>query len=73
MGLLREFVKQCRKPSGRLGRFVGRAMNFGHGGVRRWGLGHLSIKPDAVILDIGCGGGKAVQEMALSALHIIPS
>jgi hypothetical protein len=31
MGLAEKFVKQCSKPEGLLGRFVGRAMNVGHG------------------------------------------
>ncbi|HOW57208.1 MAG TPA: class I SAM-dependent methyltransferase [Smithellaceae bacterium] len=65
MSFTEKFVKQCRKPSGRFGKFVARAMNFGHTGIRRWGLSHTSINPDAIILDIGCGGGKTVQEMAL--------
>ncbi len=66
MGLLKKFVMQCRKPSGRLGRFVGRSMNIGHAKIRQWGLSHISIKPDSCVLDIGCGGGKAVKEIASS-------
>lgn len=66
MGFIEKFVKQCRKPSGRFGKFVARVMNFGHTGLRRWGLSHTSINPDAIILDIGCGGGKTVQEMAMA-------
>jgi ubiquinone/menaquinone biosynthesis C-methylase UbiE len=66
MGLFKKFVMQCRKPSGRLGRFVGRSMNFGHAKIRQWGLSHISIKPDSCVLDIGCGGGKAVKEIASS-------
>ncbi|UCE34579.1 MAG: class I SAM-dependent methyltransferase [Deltaproteobacteria bacterium] len=46
-----------------LGRFVGRAMNTGHARIRRWGLGHLSEEPSAVI-DVGCGGGAALRDMA---------
>ena len=64
MKLLEKFVMQCRRPSGFFGRFVGRSMNFGHRRVRRWGLRHVSIKPDSCVLDIGCGGGKTVKEMA---------
>ena len=30
MGLIEKFVMQCRKPSGRFGKFVGRSMNLGH-------------------------------------------
>lgn len=66
MGLFEKFVMQCRKPSGRFGRFVGRSMNFGHTQVRQWGLSHISLKPDSYVLDIGCGGGKTVKEMASS-------
>jgi ubiquinone/menaquinone biosynthesis C-methylase UbiE len=66
MGLFKKFVMQCRKPSGRFGRLVGRSMNFGHTKVRQWGLSHISIKPDSYVLDIGCGGGKAVKEIASS-------
>ena len=65
MGITEKFVKQCRKPSGQFGKFVGRSMNFGHKRIRHWGLSHLSINPDSAILDIGCGGGKAVQELAM--------
>jgi len=66
MRLLEKFVMQCRKPSGHFGRFVGRSMNFGHTKVRRWGLSHISFKPDSSVLDIGCGGGKTVKEIASS-------
>ena len=66
MGLFRKLGMQCRKPSGRFGRFVGRSMNSGHGKIRRWGLSHISINPDSCVLDIGCGGGKGVKEIASS-------
>ena len=66
MGLFKKLIMQCRKPSGRFGRFVGRSMNIGHAKIRRWGLRHISIKPDSCVLDIGCGGGKAVKEIASS-------
>ena len=65
MGLAEKFVRQCRKPEGLLGRFVGRAMNRGHAKVRRWGLTHVSLEPHATILDIGCGGGGALGDMAV--------
>ena len=64
MWFMEKMAKQCRRPAGRLGKFLGRGMNFGHASLRRWGLGHISIEPDGIILDVGCGGGKTVQEMA---------
>ncbi|MBA7556206.1 2-methoxy-6-polyprenyl-1,4-benzoquinol methylase, mitochondrial [subsurface metagenome] len=64
MGFMEKMVRQCRKPTGSFGRFVGMGMNTGHGRLRRWGLSHISINLDAFILDVGCGGGKAVQELA---------
>ena len=67
MGFFEKYVKQCRKPSGLLGKFVGRSMNFGHGGIRSWGLSHITVSPQSNILDVGCGGGKTVQELAMLA------
>ena len=64
MGLFKKFLMQCRKPSGLLGRFIGRAMNSGHAKIRRWGLTSISINPNSYVLDIGCGGGKGVKEIA---------
>ena len=66
MGMFKKIVMQCRKPSGWLGRFIGKAMNSGHSKLRRWGLGHISIKSDSCVLDIGCGGGMSIKEIASS-------
>ena len=64
MGFMEKMVKQCRKPTGLFGRFVGMGMNTGHSRLQRWGLSHISIKPNESILDMGCGGGKGIQELA---------
>lgn len=64
MGLMEKMLKQCRKPTGRFGRLVGMGMNMGHGKLRRWGLSHIAINVDAFVLDVGCGGGKTVLELA---------
>ena len=55
---------QCKKHSGRFGRFLARGMNFGHSGLTRWGLGFIDIASDVDALDIGCGGGKTVERLA---------
>jgi len=64
MGFMEKMVRQCRKPTGLFGRLVGIGMNTGHGRLRHWGLSHISINIDAFILDVGCGGGKAVRDLA---------
>jgi SAM-dependent methyltransferase len=61
------FTRQCRRPTGWLGRRVARAMNVSHGGLTRWGLQHLQIEPAARILDIGCGGGQTVRTLSAMA------
>ena len=60
--------RQFRKPAGWLGGLASLGMNMGHEKVWRWGLEHIGIQPDAVILDVGCGGGGAVKILAQAAL-----
>lgn len=57
-------VNQCQKPTGWLGRFVLRNMNWRHSRVTDWGLSHVAIEKHATILDIGCGGGRTVSKLA---------
>ena len=64
MGFGEKIVRQCRKPQGFLGRLLGRVMNAGHSKVRRWGLGCVSAESYDAVLDIGCGGGGALRDMA---------
>jgi len=64
MGLAEKFVRQCRRPEGLLGRLVGRAMNTGHKKIHRWSLRYVSAKSYSAVLDVGCGGGGALREMA---------
>lgn len=59
--------RQVRKPSGLLGRRMLRAMNLGHAAMTDWGLQHITVPKNAVILDIGCGGGRTVQKLAALA------
>jgi ubiquinone/menaquinone biosynthesis C-methylase UbiE len=67
MGILQTVFKQFRKPTGWLARFAGLGMNREHEKVWRWGLEHIAIQPDAIILDVGCGGGGAVRILAQAA------
>jgi ubiquinone/menaquinone biosynthesis C-methylase UbiE len=62
-------LSQYRCPSGVSGRKVAANMNKGHWDLTTWGLKHVSIKLDSVILDVGCGGGKTISRLARRAVH----
>jgi ubiquinone/menaquinone biosynthesis C-methylase UbiE len=66
-GIMQAMFKQFRKPTGWLAGLAGLGMNRGHEKVWRWGLEHVAVAPDAVILDVGCGGGGAVRILAWAA------
>jgi ubiquinone/menaquinone biosynthesis C-methylase UbiE len=67
--LTQQRLANARKPTGRLGRFLIRAMNIRHYPMTNWGLSHLSIGNQDMILDIGCGGGGAVHKLAKIATN----
>jgi len=64
MPFSRVFGAQCRKPSGWLGWLMGPLMNWRHRPLSRWTIELMDIQPNSAILDIGCGGGMAIKEMA---------
>lgn len=62
--LMRKLLEQCRKPTGWLGDWVAWEMNLGHSKLTAWGLQHTSIEEHFIVLDVGCGGGRTVRELA---------
>ena len=60
-------IGQCRKPRGWVGRFYAWLMGVRHAGVTAWGLSDLEVAPQFAILDVGCGGGAAVERLAAKA------
>jgi ubiquinone/menaquinone biosynthesis C-methylase UbiE len=58
---------QFRKPTGWMAKFIGLGMNREHEKVWRWGLEHITIASDAIVLDVGCGGGGTVKILAQAA------
>jgi ubiquinone/menaquinone biosynthesis C-methylase UbiE len=60
---------QYRYPTGVSGRKVAANMNKGHWDLTTWGLKHVNVKSDFVILDVGCGGGKTISRLARRAVQ----
>lgn len=58
---------QARKPTRWIGRWFIRGMNVAHAALTEWGIGHVDIGKGFTILDVGCGGGKAVARLAALA------
>lgn len=56
-----ELLVNAGNPQGELGEELIDNMNVNHEKLARWGVRHLNIKKDSVILDIGCGGGVNVR------------
>lgn len=59
-------MKQGGKPSGLLGKIIGSMMNRNHKSMYAWGLEKADLTGISTALDIGCGGGKAIQLLAAS-------
>src|SRR5690242_17290385 len=60
-------VRQCRRPTWLPGRLVAMVMNLSHRRLSAWGLSHLVIDKQFTILDVGCGGGQTIKELATRA------
>ena len=59
-----------RKPKGKLGNIQLKSMNKEHTPFALWNLKHLDIKPDDIVLDVGCGGGININRMAEKAKKV---
>jgi SAM-dependent methyltransferase len=62
-------MDQYRCPTGTEGRAIAASMNRRHSTLTAWGLKHVKINPDSIILDVGCGGGKTVSTLAQRAVQ----
>ena len=69
MSLLKKIFKNARKPEGILGKLSVKIMNVVHGAISAWGMKHLTLSGDELLLDIGCGGGENVAEFLKRLPH----
>jgi ubiquinone/menaquinone biosynthesis C-methylase UbiE len=58
---------QVRKPTRWVGLIFAWIMNLSHSKLTDWGLSHVRIENDFVVLDVGCGGGQTIQKLAVLA------
>jgi ubiquinone/menaquinone biosynthesis C-methylase UbiE len=59
--------EQYRYPTGAKGKRVAAKMNQAHKDLTTWGFRHVRVKPEFVVLDVGCGGGKTISRLARRA------
>ncbi len=64
MSFSEKLMKQGSKPSGIIGGLIGSLMNMNHSNIYRWGLRSVSLDSHSTALDIGCGGGEVIRQMA---------
>ncbi|EJQ53495.1 Uncharacterized protein BWINRASL_01139 [Bacillus mycoides] len=69
MGILQRLIKQAKNPRGTIGSSMLCIMNAAHTRLTNWALQKIHIREDAVILDIGCGGGKTIHSLSRLTPH----
>lgn len=57
------FFQNTCKPKGLGGSIMVNMMNIGHSSMAEWGLTHINIEDNDIVLDIGCGGGANIKKM----------
>ena len=56
-------------PRGRLGRLAGHMMAVANAPLNRFAIEQLDVQPENQVLEIGCGGGRTIQQLARLATH----
>jgi len=62
--MIGRLIEQSKRPKGLLGRFLLWTMGLAHRRLTRWGLGQIDRSADDVVLDVGCGGGEAINQLS---------
>ncbi|MGE7633378.1 class I SAM-dependent methyltransferase [Bacillus paramycoides] len=69
MGILQRLIEQAKNPRGTIGSSMLCIMNAAHTRLTNWALQKIHIREDAIILDIGCGGGKTIHTLSRLTPH----
>lgn len=62
--LIKYLIQQCKNPSGMIGSKMTDIWNHTFRNMTHWGLQEVLISNSDIILDVGCGGGMTVNELA---------
>ena len=55
--MIKKFLSNCKKPTGKFGKMIVSAMNKGHAPLALWAFEVCPLKDGESVLDVGCGGG----------------
>lgn len=69
--IIKPLTRNAPAPKGFWGRMMIRKMNIGHAKMTAWALGLLELKQARTVVDIGCGGGKAVKRLVSLARQAV--
>lgn len=69
--VIKPLTRNAPAPKGFWGRLMIRKMNIGHAKMTAWAFEQLNLKTARAVVDIGCGGGKAVKRLASLAPEAI--
>ncbi|AWB28210.1 class I SAM-dependent methyltransferase [Halococcoides cellulosivorans] len=64
--MISRLVEQSRRPDGLLGRVLLCTMGLAHRRLTAWGLEQVDLGADDTVLDVGCGGGGALDRLSQS-------
>ena len=55
--MIKKFLSNCKKPTGKFGKMIVSAMNKGHAPLCLWAFEVCPLLDGESVLDVGCGGG----------------
>ncbi len=61
--MIKRLTRNAGRPQGFWGAWMIRKMNLGHASLTAWALEQIAFSSTDTVLDVGCGGGKAVRRI----------